>query len=352
MTITDRTVDVVSYDPQWVTLFRAEVLELRSLFGSEILAAHHIGSTAVPGITAKPIVDILLEVREIKHIDAYNEQLRRRGYEPRGEYGLPGRRFFPRTENGKRTFHVHIWQRGDVEIPRHLAFRDYMIAHADEALAYGRLKQELVEHFAGDREKYVAGKDAYCQEIQRRALAWQDEIRGAALETERLTLLPLNSAQLWQYLSRPSQLEAALGLRLSRDTLSETVINAIRTKLHYLAGADLAHTLWQTYWLMIIRDEAFGAGFMGYKGSPDVMGTVEIGYGIDPAVRNRGFTTEAARALVAWALAQKEVRAVSAWTRADNAPSARVLQKLGMQLLRSENETLVWEIAAAPSDSA
>ena len=344
MTTREKPVEVVTYDPQWITRFRVEAERLRMLFGPEVLAIHHIGSTAVPGITAKPIIDILLEVRDIDRIDSYNGRMRALGYDPRGAYGLPRRRYFPRVENGSHTFHVHTWQHGDSEIARHLAFRDYMIAHPDEALAYGRLKQELVERFAGDKEQYIAGKDAYCQEIEQRALAWRTAIREAALQTARMQLLPLNAAELWQYLSRPSQLEAALGLRLSRATLTETVINAIRTKLHYLAGADLARLLWQTYWLMIIEDRAFGAGFIGFKGSPDATGAVEIGYGVDPEVRSQGYTTEAARALVTWALAQPGVTAVTAWTRQDNLASARVLEKLGMHLVRAEKDTLAWRI--------
>jgi GrpB-like predicted nucleotidyltransferase (UPF0157 family)/RimJ/RimL family protein N-acetyltransferase len=344
MTTREKPVEVVTYDPQWTTRFRVEADRLRTLFGPEALAIHHIGSTAVPGITAKPIIDILLEVRDIDRIDDYNGRMRALGYDPRGSYGLPRRRYFPRVENGIHTFHVHAWQHADVEIPRHLAFRDYMIAHPEEALAYGRLKQELVEHSAGDREQYSAGKNAYCQEIQQRALAWRTAIRGAALQTERIQLLPLNAAELWQYLSRPSQLEAALGLRLSRAILTETVINATRTKLHYLTGADLTRLLWQTYWLMIIEDGTFGVGFIGFKGSPDATGAVEIGYGVDAEVRNQGYTTEAAHALVAWALRQPGVTAVTAWTRQDNLASARVLEKLGMNLVRAEKDTLAWRI--------
>lgn len=346
MSVNDKSVEVTFYDPHWVTLFRTEAAALQDLFGDEVVAIHHIGSTAVPGITAKPIIDILLEVRNIARVDAFNEPMIARHYEPRGEYGLPGRRFFPRTEHGQRTFHVHIYEHSDHEIARHLAFRDYMIAHPDEALAYGRLKQELVERFGGNKEQYINGKDAYCREIQERALAWQGAIREASLQTERLLLLPLNSAQLWQYLSRPSQLEAALGMRLSRATLTETVMNAIRTKLHYLAGADLRQVLWQTYWLMIVDNGTFGAGFIGFKGNPDAAGAVEIGYGIDPEARNLGYTTEAAQALVDWALNQPDVAIVTAWTNKDNAASARVLQKLGMQMTGEVNGNLGWKLLA------
>ena len=124
-----RVIEVVPYDPQWIARFEEEANLLRPVFGEEVVAIHHIGSTSIPGMTAKPIIDILLEVRDIDCIDAFNAAMGRLGYEARGEYGLPRRRYFPKTVNGQRTVHVHTWERGDDEIKRHLAFRDFMIAH-------------------------------------------------------------------------------------------------------------------------------------------------------------------------------------------------------------------------------
>ena len=98
-----RIVEVLPYDPGWIALFAAEASLLRSVFDHEVVAVHHIGSTSVPGMKAKPIIDVLLEVRDIERVDAYNEPMRQLGYEPRGEYWLPRRRYFPKTVNGRRT---------------------------------------------------------------------------------------------------------------------------------------------------------------------------------------------------------------------------------------------------------
>ncbi len=335
-------VEVIAYNPQWVAQFRQEAAVLHAIFGEQAVAIHHIGSTSIPGLSAKPIVDILLEVRAIEAVHLYDEQMREFGYEPRGEYGLPRRRYFPKIENGQHISHVHTWQTSDLEIERHISFRDYLISHPETRKAYSLLKEELATQFADDKESYMDGKHAFCQKTERRAVAWNQEIRAQKIQTERLTLLPLNPAQLGHYLNRPSQLEAALHLDLSRSVLADPVPRAIRTKLRNTGGAALEQLLWNTYWLVIVRDESFGAGLIGFKGAPEPDGTVEIGYGIDPDVRRQGYATEAVKALINWALVRPGCQAVTAFTEKDNTASIRVLEKLGVSLARETEEELCW----------
>ena len=342
MTNSEYPVEILPYDPQWIARFRREADLLRSILGEQIVAIHHIGSTSVPNLQAKPIIDVLLEVRDIEELDHYNQAMGEQGYDPRGEFGLPRRRYFPRSADGRRISHVHSWQTGDTEIRRHLDFRDYLISHPQTREAYGRLKAELAFKFDGDRDNYVEGKHAFCQETERRAVAWGSAVRAQALETDRLALLPLNPAQLNHYLNRPRQLEAALHLNLSESILTDPVHRAIRTKLHNTAGVDLQKLLWNTYWLAVIREQEFGAGLIGFKGTPRKDGMVEIGYGIDTSVRRQGYTTEAATVLVNWALAQLECQAVVACTEKSNIASIRVLEKLGFSLARETDEEFNW----------
>jgi GrpB-like predicted nucleotidyltransferase (UPF0157 family)/RimJ/RimL family protein N-acetyltransferase len=343
-----RRVEVTAYDPHWVAAFRQEAALLKSVFGDQALAVHHIGSTSVPGLPAKPVIDLLLEVRDIQAVDSYNEHMRGLGYEPHGEYGLPRRRYFPKSIAGKRFSHVHTWQTLDPEIERHLSFRDYLIAHPQRSSAYGHLKEDLAARFANDMTRYIEGKHAYCQETERLAVTWTRESRAQILQTKRLDLLPLNPAQLSHYLNRTTQLEAALHLNLSRNILVEPVPRAIRAKIRNTTATSLPQLLWNTYWLVIIRDKSFGAGLIGFKGGPEPDGTVEIGYGIDTAVRRRGYTTEAVRALVGWALAAAACQAVIARTKKDNLASIRVLEKLDFSLAREEDEELSWIAAETP----
>ncbi len=87
-------IEVVPYDPDWSNQFEKEALLLKLIFSDIFVAIHHIGSTSVPGLAAKPTIDIILEVKDIRLVDKFNEPMEKLGYEAWGEYGIPGRRFF------------------------------------------------------------------------------------------------------------------------------------------------------------------------------------------------------------------------------------------------------------------
>lgn len=167
-----RRVEVVPHSSRWAGEFRAEAERLTAALGDEVVAVHHVGSTAIPGISAKPIIDILLEVREVERLDDLGPEMSGLGYEARGEFGLSGRRFFVKHAGELRTHQIHAYTTGHPELERHLAFRDYMISHPEDAEAYGRLKEELARRFSTDIEGYMDGKDAFIKEMERRALAW------------------------------------------------------------------------------------------------------------------------------------------------------------------------------------
>jgi GrpB-like predicted nucleotidyltransferase (UPF0157 family)/GNAT superfamily N-acetyltransferase len=338
-----RNIEILPYDPAWIELFTTEAKLLRSLFGQEVIAVHHIGSTSIPGMKAKPVIDILLEVRDIEQVDAFNELMRKLGYEPRGAYGLAHRRYFPKTVKDRRAVHVHAWQSGDSEIARHLAFRNFMIAHPEKAQAYVDLKEALVAQYAGNKEAYISGKNDFCQEMERQAISWQSSIDVLEIESERLRLVPLSAAQLEFLLVRPQQLEAELGFPISRLVASPPVVrHAIRLKQQRIISSGEEAFPWHTYWLLVIAADRFGAGLIGFKGVPDDYGEVEIGYGIDPGYRRKGFTTEAARALIDWALEHPSCLAVTAWSDKENQASARVLEKVGMTMARETAEQFCW----------
>lgn len=177
-----RTIEVVPHNRLWAELFEEEAEELVALFGEEVVAVHHIGSTAIPGILAKPIIDILLEVRDIERIDGFNREMVAIGYEPKGAFGIAGRRFFIKRSDTHRTHHVHAFEQGYLAIRRHLAFRDYLRAHPEEAKAYSRLKLELTRRFPHDIEGYMAGKEDFIKEIERKAKAWERARKQAGSE--------------------------------------------------------------------------------------------------------------------------------------------------------------------------
>ncbi len=165
---------VVPHHPAWADGFCQESARIAAVFGPLLVAIHHAGSTAIPGIKAKPTIDILVEVQQITAVDAYNDSMIELGYEPRGEYEIPGRRFFTKTSGTARTHNVHTFQTGHPEIERMLNLRDYLRAHPDEAQAYSGLKEELSRQFPTDIERYTLGKSAFIEEIMRRAKRWRE----------------------------------------------------------------------------------------------------------------------------------------------------------------------------------
>jgi GNAT superfamily N-acetyltransferase len=162
------------------------------------------------------------------------------------------------------------------------------------------------------------------------------------IETSRIRLVCLDTAQLGQVVSDPQQLEAALGVVLSRDVVSPLVVRAIGMKRIKMAGAPVADHAWYTYWLLVVNS-SFGAGLVGFKGVPNAEGLVEIGYGIDPVYQGQGLMTEAVQALVSWALAQPSCNGVYAEVKKSNPASSRVLQKAGFIRQRESEEAIYWE---------
>lgn len=168
-----RKVVVENYCEQWPEMFNQESRLLSSIFGEELLAIHHIGSTSVPGLKAKPIIDIMPVVKNIRSVDRYNEQMAGLGYEVLGENGLPGRRYF-RKGGENRTHHVHVFQHDNLsEINRHLAVRDFLRAHPEKAEIYGNLKEKLAQRNPADIEAYMDGKDDFVKELEKKALLWK-----------------------------------------------------------------------------------------------------------------------------------------------------------------------------------
>jgi GrpB-like predicted nucleotidyltransferase (UPF0157 family) len=166
-------VEVVPHNPIWRNEFERESKQVTLALG-DVVAVHHIGSTAIPNIYARPVIDLLVEVNDITQVDERSSAMEALGYAAMGEFGLPGRRYFRKdNEAGVRTHHVHTFAAASPEIERHLAFRDYMIAHPEDAQQYSELKRALVKKLHGsDIEGYMDGKDGFIKQIEKRAVAW------------------------------------------------------------------------------------------------------------------------------------------------------------------------------------
>ena len=165
-------VRITDYNEKWPQMFAEEALAISGILDGNLAAIYHIGSTAVPGLAAKPIIDIMPVVCDLKKVDKVRKKFVELGYEYMGEFGIPGRRYM-RKGGDDRTHQVHIFERSDREnIVRHLAVRDYLIAHPQEAESYAALKRRLAALYPEDIGAYCDGKDAFVKALEEEALKW------------------------------------------------------------------------------------------------------------------------------------------------------------------------------------
>ncbi|MCH4267262.1 MAG: GrpB family protein [Brevundimonas sp.] len=171
---------VLPHDPTWAQAFGMEADAVTAAVAPVEVTLHHIGSTAVPAIQAKPIIDILGEASCLQAIDRSASRLEAIGYEAMGAYGIEGRRYFRKTAvDGVRTHHLHVFEIGAPQIARHLAFRDYLRAFPDRAMAYSALKARIVAGLGSDGATYQEDKAAFVEALNAEAEAWRRAERQA-----------------------------------------------------------------------------------------------------------------------------------------------------------------------------
>lgn len=155
-----KIIEIVPYDPNWPHIFEAEAIEIKKALGNNCLDIHHIGSTSVPGLAAKPVIDMVSVVHNIMTLDDATGAMEILGYEAKGEYGMIFRRYFQ-----KKGFNIHVFEQTSSEIDGHLLFRDWMREHAADRESYATLKQDLALRYPNDIYQYVFGKDAFVKNI-------------------------------------------------------------------------------------------------------------------------------------------------------------------------------------------
>jgi GrpB-like predicted nucleotidyltransferase (UPF0157 family) len=163
----EQTLEVVPYDPRWPAAFEAEAERLRAVLGTLALRVDHNGSTSVPGLAAKPVIDIQISVATLVPMDAYREPLQSLGYVhvPHADDGFCP--FFHRPRTWPHSHHVHVVKAGDAEERRTLGFRDYLRAHPEAAAEYAQLKRTLAPQFSagtfGARQAYADAKTEFIE---------------------------------------------------------------------------------------------------------------------------------------------------------------------------------------------
>ena len=169
--LNNRIIEVVDYDPNWENIFQTEKAALAKAIGSNAVKIEHIGSTSVIGLSAKPVIDILIEVTNLTSLDSANKSIEALGYIVKGENGISGRRYFQKGDN-QHSHHVHAFQTSDLHLLRHIAFKEYLIAHPIIAAEYDKIKKEAVSKNDNDINIYMTLKNGFIQKHEKLALEW------------------------------------------------------------------------------------------------------------------------------------------------------------------------------------
>ncbi|HTT93328.1 MAG TPA: GrpB family protein [Solirubrobacterales bacterium] len=172
----DPAVRIVAYDPAWPQQAARELARVAAALGELAVRLEHVGSTSVPGLAAKPIVDLQVSVAALEPQAAYVQPLERLGYLFVPFATSPEYHFFGRPPERPRTHHLHVCLAGSREERRHLAVPDYLRAAPEEAARYAAVKRESARLHPEDRIAYMEGKDAFVAELERRALAVAKEL--------------------------------------------------------------------------------------------------------------------------------------------------------------------------------
>ncbi len=158
-------IEIVGYNPDWPPVFEREAATIREACGPRVVEVHHVGSTSVPGLAAKPVLDIMPVAASPSDALAAVPRMTALGYRCLGENGIPGRLYFEKDVDDRDVAHVHMFPAGHPAIRMHLAFRDYLRTHPAAARDYERLKRTLAAKHRNDREAYTDAKAAFIEGI-------------------------------------------------------------------------------------------------------------------------------------------------------------------------------------------
>jgi GrpB-like predicted nucleotidyltransferase (UPF0157 family) len=163
---------LAEYDPEWPKIAASHAERLQAL-GSILVTVHHIGSTSVPGLAAKPIIDLMPLVTDLADLDRLRYRVEALGYDWHGELGISGRRYCKLSdEAGARVAQLHFFEANSPHVERHIAFRDYLREHPEAAVEYENEKRRARELHPDDSHAYTDEKAAWIQDTEARALLW------------------------------------------------------------------------------------------------------------------------------------------------------------------------------------
>jgi GrpB-like predicted nucleotidyltransferase (UPF0157 family) len=164
-------VRLAPYEDEWTCLYEEEKARLQAAVGDQVLDIQHVGSTAIPGIVAKPILDVAVAVRSFEAAFVCIEPIVALGYEYHGENGIPRRHYFVLRDpdTGHTLIHLHMNELDGPDWENQILFRDYLLAHPEAAAEYATLKRDLATQYPQDRDAYTDAKAPFIQQVLRLA---------------------------------------------------------------------------------------------------------------------------------------------------------------------------------------
>lgn len=172
-------VRVVEHDPLWSELFKCEAEKIANILGDNLVQIYHYGSTSVPGLKAKPIIDIMPVVHNLELVNTCKEALNDIGYKIFGESGVPGRIYMEKGGDN-RTHHISTYQYNDAKnIINSLAFRDYLRCHPDVCIEYGEIKSNAALKYPTDYRNYIESKRVIVEQILHDAWLWYWKVHSS-----------------------------------------------------------------------------------------------------------------------------------------------------------------------------
>ncbi|WDZ78919.1 GrpB family protein [Ensifer adhaerens] len=164
-------VEICAWSPEWPSQFAVKAKRIRSVLGERAIRIDHVGSTAIQGLAAKPIIDIQISVADLHSIEVLKEEMSVIGYMWRPLNGDLTKRYFREAPGNERT-HIHVRALGSWSEQWSLLFRDYMRGHGEEHAPYAELKRALASRYQDDRVAYTEAKSEHLWGIVRRADSW------------------------------------------------------------------------------------------------------------------------------------------------------------------------------------
>ncbi|UCC11821.1 MAG: GNAT family N-acetyltransferase [candidate division WOR-3 bacterium] len=316
------TLNVVPYDPEWATFFSQEKQKILDAVGQYMVAIEHIGSTAVKGIWAKPIIDIAIGLKAYEDGFKCVGPLEEIGYVYKGEFGIAGRHYF-RTDADIVTCHVHMHEVDSESYKNYILFRDYLRVHKEAASVYSVLKKDLMKKHRDDRNRYTKAKADFINEVIQKARAEHDTIdldaliQGTSVCLRPVTLKDASIIRKWH--NDPELIQLA---RIGRE---KTTLKQERADIQ-----NARKSKDQAYHIIVKQSDDTAIGFVRFNFIDRTSGNVWLRVMIgEKAAWGKGYARDALETYLRWLFDDIGIHRVTLECYSTNMRAVKFYERLG-----------------------